>query len=577
MAFTQLKIGTRLALGFGLLLSLLVLIAGLAGWQMSRLAANTDYYDINLVPSFQVQNRIAIALGNIRRTEFRHVLSTSAADMSALEQRIAGYRQTVDESFDAYAKTFVSDDEDRRDMETARAAVNTYYAEWEKVLPVSRATTSDPSKLADATKLLVGSSADAYEAAHTAVASWWDYNVKLSKDQAVESRGIYSLAKEHMMILAAMALAFALTTAFLITRGLLAELGGEPAYAKSVMQRIADGDLTMTVATRSGDQSSLLAAMQAMHQSLVRIVTDVRSNSESVASTSTQIAQGNMDLSKRTEEQATALEETAATMEELSTTVQNNAENSKEAKRLAESASEIAAKGGGVMRQVVESMRDINDGSKKIVDITSVVDSIAFQTNLLALNAAVEAARAGEQGRGFAVVAAEVRLLAQRSADAAREIKQLISLSEERVQQGSMLVDQAGQTMNDVVDSIRRVSEVVTAISTASVEQSNGVSQIGQAVSQMDLTTQQNAALVEEGAAAAESLQQQALHLQSLVGTFRLVQGEGASRSERRVEPKTAPVAVPARTHARLSVVRGVESTPASSLPKTGTDDWRGF
>jgi methyl-accepting chemotaxis protein len=293
--------------------------------------------------------------------------------------------------------------------------------------------------------------------------------------------------------------------------------------SRAVAERVRDGDLATAVRDDSHDEfSPLLAALRDMQGSLTRVVAGVRSNSESVATASAQIAQGNQDLSSRTEQQASALQQTAATMDQLGTTVRHNADSARQANELAVGASSVAAKGGDVVGQVVDTMKGINDSSKRIADIITVIDGIAFQTNILALNAAVEAARAGEQGRGFAVVAGEVRNLAQRSAEAAKEIKSLITDSVEQVERGSALVGEAGQTMEQIVSAIRRVSDIVGEISSASVEQSNGVSQVGQAVSQMDQATQQNAALVEESAAAAESLKQQAEQLVKAVAVFQL-------------------------------------------------------
>ncbi|HSV70610.1 MAG TPA: methyl-accepting chemotaxis protein [Methylibium sp.] len=292
--------------------------------------------------------------------------------------------------------------------------------------------------------------------------------------------------------------------------------------ARQAAQAIAAGDLTVGVPQAGRDEvGQLLDALRAMQAKLAQIVAGVRGNAESVATASAQIAQGNNDLSGRTEEQASALQQTAASMEQLGSTVTHNADNARQADQLARSASEVAVQGGEVVGRVVDTMKDINDSSKKIADIIGVIDGIAFQTNILALNAAVEAARAGEQGRGFAVVASEVRNLAQRSAGAAKEIKELISASVDRVAQGTALVDQAGSTMDEVVASIRRVSDIVGEISNASVEQSSGVKQIGEAVTQMDQATQQNAALVEESAAAAESLKSQAQALVDAVAVFR--------------------------------------------------------
>ena len=286
---------------------------------------------------------------------------------------------------------------------------------------------------------------------------------------------------------------------------------------------VADGDLASTVTERGRDEiGELLRSLVHMQRSLARVVVDVRQNSESVATASAQIATGNFDLSVRTEQQASALQQTAASMEQLSATVRQNSENAQQANRLAHRASEIATRGGETFGRVIETMRGINDSSREIVDIIGVIDSIAFQTNILALNAAVEAARAGDQGRGFAVVASEVRSLAQRSASAAKQIKALISASVERVEQGTTLVDETGGTMNEIVAAIRRVSEMVGEISAATSQQSKGIAQVGEAVAQMDQATQQNSALVEESAAAAESLKAQAGQLVHAVAIFRV-------------------------------------------------------
>lgn len=301
------------------------------------------------------------------------------------------------------------------------------------------------------------------------------------------------------------------------------------AESLAVAERVRDGDFTLPVVDASRDEfTPLMAALAAMQSALSNIVTTVRGNADSVATASAQIAQGNSDLSQRTEEQASALEETAASMEQLATTVKQNADNASQANQLAQGASVVALRGGEVVTQVVETMKGINASSRRIVDIIGTIDGIAFQTNILALNAAVEAARAGEQGRGFAVVAGEVRNLAQRSAEAAKEIKGLITASVSQVEQGSLLADKAGSTMQEVVNSIRSVSDLVGEISSASVEQSSGVSQIGHAVSQMDQATQQNASLVEESAAAAASLKSQAEELVQTVAVFKLSGGPAA-------------------------------------------------
>jgi len=323
-----------------------------------------------------------------------------------------------------------------------------------------------------------------------------------------------------------------------IVKRSLRQLGAEPAAAAAVAQRVAQGNLGEPIALQSGDTQSLMAQLNAMQDSLSGVVRDVRAGAEGVATASVEIAQGNRDLSARTEQQASALEETAASMEELGSQVKQNAEGARQANRLAQEAGAVAVKGGGIVGEVVETMKSINDASHKISEIIGVIDGIAFQTNILALNAAVEAARAGEQGRGFAVVASEVRSLAGRSAQAAREIKTLIGASVERVEQGTALVDQAGSTMEDIVASIRRVTDIMSEISSASDEQSIGVSQVGEAISQMDEVTQRNAALVEQIAAAAENLKSQAQELVQTVSVFQL----GGSGELARGTPQILPL-----------------------------------
>jgi methyl-accepting chemotaxis protein len=309
---------------------------------------------------------------------------------------------------------------------------------------------------------------------------------------------------------------------YALARSLMSQLGGEPRYAADIAGSIASGNLGVKIHTAARDQDSLLAAMKAMQLGLTNIVGQIRSGTGTIASASVQIASGNQDLSARTEAQASALEQTTSSVEALTDAVKHNAGNARQAQQLALSASEVAVRGGAVVAQVVDTMGAINTSSKKIVDIIAVIDGIAFQTNILALNAAVEAARAGEQGRGFAVVATEVRNLAQRSSAAAREIKTLIDNSVETVDAGARLVNEAGVTMNEVVDSVRRVTDIISAISAASDEQTTGIEQISHAIRQMDDVTQQNAALVEEAAAAAHSMQDQAQHLSAAVSTFKL-------------------------------------------------------
>ncbi|OBV41404.1 methyl-accepting chemotaxis protein [Janthinobacterium psychrotolerans] len=326
-------------------------------------------------------------------------------------------------------------------------------------------------------------------------------------------------SRNLLLGLAALALVFGVVCAWLLTIGIVHPLR----TAVAVARRVADGDLTARIDASAHDETGqLLRALKDMNGSLLNIVAEVRSGTDSIATSSTQIAAGNQDLSSRTEQQAGSLEETASSMEELTSTVKQNADNARQANQLAASASQVAVRGGEVVAQVVGTMESINASSNKIVDIIAVIDGIAFQTNILALNAAVEAARAGEQGRGFAVVASEVRNLAQRSSQAAKEIKSLIGASVEQVNAGSMLVAQAGSTMNDIVSSVQRVGDIITEITAASSEQSVGIDEINRAIGQMDAVTQQNAALVEEAAAAAESMQDQAHKLAQIVSVFKL-------------------------------------------------------
>ena len=341
--------------------------------------------------------------------------------------------------------------------------------------------------------------------------------------------------------------------------------------AVQIAKTVAAGDLTSHIALQqsSDETGQLLQALREMNESLVRIVGEVRSGANTIATATREIATGNMDLSARTESQAGALEETASSMEELTSTVKQNADNARQANQLAQTASQVAVEGGSVVMQVVETMGSINESSRKIVDIIAVIDSISFQTNILALNAAVEAARAGEQGRGFAVVAAEVRTLAQRSAAAAKEIKLLIDSSVQQVEQGSRLVDQAGNTMTHVVDSIKRVTDIMSEITAASQEQSAGIEQVNRAIIEMDDVTQQNAALVEEAAAAASSLQDQAGNLTQVVSVFKLSAEPLGSAPTPTVARATATVKLLPTSGNRANPLRSVNSGAASAAVKT--------
>ncbi|MDC8758897.1 methyl-accepting chemotaxis protein [Janthinobacterium fluminis] len=398
---------------------------------------------------------------------------------------------------------------------------------------------------------------------------WWEslralsvIEEKASAESALEAGRTHAGARAAMLGFGLLALLTSIIAALWVSRSLLRQLGGEPDYAAEIAGRIAGGDLAVHIETARHDQSSLLFAMRAMRDSLANIVGQVHAGTATIAAASRQIASGNLDLSSRTEEQASSLEETASSMEELTSTVKQNVDSARQANALALSASDVAVKGGAVVGEVVQTMGSINASAKKIVDIIGVIDGIAFQTNILALNAAVEAARAGEQGRGFAVVASEVRNLAQRSAAAAKEIKTLISDSVEKVEVGNRLVEQAGATMDEVVSSVRRVTDIMGEIMAASQEQVSGIEQINQAITQMDGVTQQNAALVEEAAAAAESLQGQAGNLAQLVSVFRLDAGALAPPEPPALYDLAEAAAAPALAETPAAAARPPASAP---------------
>ncbi|GIZ50397.1 hypothetical protein NCCP691_04110 [Noviherbaspirillum aridicola] len=396
--------------------------------------------------------------------------------------------------------------------------------------------------------------------------------VRLNQDVAVQAvdKGERAVSRAGLIMLAVAiaAVIVALVVAALITASITAPIR----EAVRVAQTVASGDLTSRIeVTTTEETGQLLKALREMNDSLVRIVGEVRTGTDTIATASSQIASGNLDLSSRTEEQASSLEETASSMEEMTSTVKQSADNARQANALAVSASEVASKGGAVMGEVVTTMGAINESSKKIADIITVIDGIAFQTNILALNAAVEAARAGEQGRGFAVVASEVRTLAQRSASAAKEIKGLIVESVEKVEAGGKLVDQAGTTMDDIVESIRRVTDIMAEIMAAGQEQSAGIDQINQAISQMDQVTQQNAALVEEAAAASASLQDQAGKLAQAVSVFKLSREAGAAA------PAPASAGPKTRTAAKAPATRPESKPRLAVVKRGGNDDWEEF
>ena len=366
-----------------------------------------------------------------------------------------------------------------------------------------------------------------------ATKSYSDFTSEREAQLVRESADHYTSQRDLLLAICLAAMLAAVAAGMLITRSLMRALGAEPAALGEVTQRVAGGDLSTVPGAQRAPAGSVLASMGEMQRSLVDLIGQVRTAADSIATGSSQIATGNVDLSSRTEQQASSLQETASSMEELTSTVKQNAENAQQASALSANASEVAQKGNEVVSQVVDTMGDISQSSTKIAEITGIIEGIAFQTNILALNAAVEAARAGEQGRGFAVVASEVRSLAQRSSSAAKEIKDLINTSVQKIQDGSSLASHAGRTMAEVTQAVARVTDIMGEIAAASGEQSRGIEQVNQAIAQMDEVTQQNAALVEEAAAASQSLEDQGRHLTQAVSFFRLEVDTAAPAPER--------------------------------------------
>jgi methyl-accepting chemotaxis protein len=588
-ALNNLKIGARLALAFAAVIVLAVVVGAIGVSRLSALNDDLDLIGSDRVPKVQQLAEITDDVNLIARELRNAIIFRDDEKVKAALETAVTARERIGKTLEALAPT-VTSEEGKTRLAAVTAARAAYVPVQQRFIDMVRAGEKD-----SATGVLETQLRPAQLAYIQALDGFKDLQIQLITQAVKQGDANYAQARLLMFtLLAAMAAAGALL-GWWITRSITGPIN----IAVDVAERVAAGDLGSRIDASSRDETGrLLTALKAMNHSLVGIVSTVRNSSDSIATGSAQIASGNADLSQRTEEQASALEQTAASMEELGSTVKQNADNARQANQLAMSASTVAIKGGEVVGQVVETMKGINDSSKKIADIISVIDGIAFQTNILALNAAVEAARAGEQGRGFAVVASEVRSLAQRSAEAAKEIKSLITASVERVEQGTVLVDQAGVTMDEVVTSIRRVTDIMGEISSASTEQSQGVSQVGEAVSQMDQVTQQNAALVEESAAAADSLRQQAQQLVSAVAVFKL--GNAATGQTQAFVPavhtaSSKPAAAPAVAERRSpnrakNVARPAfgqnKSTAAAPAPvataapaaaKTGTDDWEQF
>jgi methyl-accepting chemotaxis protein len=543
----NLRIGTRLGIGFSLVLMLMALMTAIGIWRLQAVAEATKELmqvslsterlvtDWNRNISSGVQRTMAIAksadpsLGQF----FAEQETASTKEALELQKRIEPLMLTGEE------KALWNELQEKKKVYlSARDAIRKAQADGLE---------NESGRILEKTFIPVSKEYLAL------VQNLLDKQRKEIDHIASEIETIYQSSRILLITLGILALIFGGACAWWLTVGITRPVN----KALQVARTVASGDLTSDIDVKTTDETGqLLQALKDMNNSLVQIVGEVRNGTDTIATASTQIASGNLDLSSRTEQQASSLEETASSMEELTSTVRQNADNARQANQLAVSASGVAVKGGAVVSQVVETMGSINESSKKIVDIISVIDGIAFQTNILALNAAVEAARAGEQGRGFAVVAGEVRSLAQRSAAAAKEIKALIDTSVEKVDAGSKLVGEAGSTMGDIVDSVKRVTDIMAEIMAATQEQSAGIEQVNQAIGQMDQVTQQNAALVEQATAAAQAMQDQAGNLAQTVSVFKL----GAAQ--------TAAAAPVAPTSALPHAKAGVKQIPQKTISK---------
>jgi methyl-accepting chemotaxis protein len=492
-----------------------VAIAGMAGMSSSNEALRTVYEDrtVCIQQLAQVNNRLQDEVFVLTRTTLDAQGSPAAESVKEAEKDKA----ELEAIWKDYASSYLTPTE-KGIADTFKSQYDAMesqaLAPWRSALAATQAT--------EASALMHGKVASMLPDTFKGLAALRKLQVDVAKSEYDAARDRYNTLRMVLILIALGGLALGGTISVFTARRLYRSLGGEPGYAAQVVHSIAGGDLTVAVGLKPGDAASLLYSIDAMRARLASIVSGIKSASQSITLAAGEMSAGNTDLSQRTEEQAASLEETASSMEELTSTVKQNAENAQQASTLAADASDIAQQGSSVVGKVVETMTDISESSSKIADITGIIEGIAFQTNILALNAAVEAARAGEQGRGFAVVASEVRSLAQRSSSAAKEIKELIGASVEKIRSGTTLTGEAGHTMTEVTRAIGRVTDIMGEIAAASGEQSRGIEQVNQAVTQMDEVTQQNAALVEQAAAASKSLEDQGRVLNEAVAFFRV-------------------------------------------------------
>ncbi|MYN25574.1 methyl-accepting chemotaxis protein [Duganella levis] len=573
----NLKIGTRLGFGFSLVLLLLVAMTSIGILRLSNASDKTDeMINVKIRDERLTAEWGKIIEVNAARTTGAFMVRESA-DQKKLETLMAESSGRATQIQDQIGSTI--DDDQLKPLFKQVLDTRKTYTDFRKAVFAAK----NAGDLEKATKIYEGDMTQSRIQYLGALKNFVDKQAALLDASAAEIQQQYRSGRTLLIMLGLAAIVMGVFAAWWITRTITQPIN----EALKVAETVSSGDLTSDIQVNSNDETGqLMHALKTMNTNLVNIVGQVRNGTDLIATASTQIAAGNQDLSSRTEEQASSLEETASSMEELTSTVRFNAENARQANELAINASEIASRGGSVVGEVVSTMGSINDSSRKIVDIISVIDGIAFQTNILALNAAVEAARAGEQGRGFAVVASEVRNLAQRSASAAKDIKGLIDDSVQKVQIGSELVDKAGQTMEEIVQSISRVTQIMTQISNASEEQSIGIAQVNDAITQMDQVTQQNAALVEEAAAAAESMQEQSAKLADVVSVFKLDTSYSSSAPALPRAPARAAT-LPRRTPAVAAPVKraapavGAASAPAPAAPRkavtTGESDWEEF